>query len=67
MTQDNNTNTGVPADESGKVTPEGVAKLKERMPFADLSAFELNPAVQDFASLLTVQDMCRFVETKVGG
>ncbi|QEG24088.1 acyl carrier protein [Mariniblastus fucicola] len=50
--------------QDGKVTPEGVAKLKERMPFADLEKFEANPVVQDFANLLTVQDLCRFVEHK---
>jgi acyl carrier protein len=49
----------------GKVTEAGIAKLKERMPFADLSSFEENPAVQDFGQLLTVQDMCRYVEGKV--
>lgn len=49
----------------GKVTPAGLAELKKRMPFADLSEFEQNPVVQDFANLLTVADMCRFVETKV--
>lgn len=53
--------------QDGKVSPEGIAKLKERMPFADLSGFEANPAVQDFGSRLTVQDMCRFVESKIGG
>jgi hypothetical protein len=36
------------------------------MPFADLTAFSANPAVQDFGNLLTVQDMCRYVESKVG-
>src|SRR5215470_2364090 len=51
--------------QGGKVTPEGLALLKQRMPFADLSAFEKNPAVQDFANQLTVQDMCRYVESKV--
>jgi acyl carrier protein len=49
----------------GKVTPGGLAELKKRMPFADLSDFEQNPVVQDFANLLTVADMCRFIETKV--
>src|SRR5688572_6290304 len=33
---------------NGMVTPEGLAKLKERMPFADLTKFEKNPKVQDF-------------------
>ena len=51
---------------NGKLTPEGLTQLKARMPFADLTAFEKNPAVQDFGSMLTVSDMVRFVETKVG-
>ncbi|HRX77547.1 MAG: acyl carrier protein [Planctomycetaceae bacterium] len=52
--------------QDGKVTPEGVAELKKRMPFADLTKFESNPVVQDFGNLLTVNDLCRYVETKVG-
>ncbi|HWB08826.1 MAG TPA: acyl carrier protein [Pirellulales bacterium] len=50
----------------GKVTPEGIAQLRQRMPFADLSAFESNPNVKDFGNMLTVQDMARYVESKVG-
>jgi hypothetical protein len=49
----------------GKVTPEGVAQLRQRMPFANLDNFAANPSVKDFANLLTVQDMCRYVESKV--
>jgi len=52
--------------ENGRVTPEGLKQLETRMPFADLSAFRDNPVVQDFGNLLTVQDMCRYVESKVG-
>jgi acyl carrier protein len=51
--------------QDGKVTAAGLDQLKQRMPFADLSKFERNPAVQDFPHLLTVQDMVRYVETKV--
>ena len=51
--------------QDGKVTDEGVSELKKRMPFADLSKFEENPAVQEFATSLTVQDMCNYVESKV--
>jgi acyl carrier protein len=50
----------------GLVTAEGMAKLKSRMPWADLSKFEKNPRVQDFGNLLTVQDMCNYVQTKIG-
>jgi acyl carrier protein len=49
----------------GRVTPSGVAELKKRMPFADLTKFEANPVVQDFGNLLTVNDLCRYIESKV--
>lgn len=50
----------------GRVTPAGLVELKKRMAFADLSKFEENPVVQDFANLLTVTDLCRYIESKVG-
>ncbi|HLA86267.1 MAG TPA: acyl carrier protein [Thermoguttaceae bacterium] len=49
----------------GKLTEAGLAEVRKRMPFADLTEFSKNPAVQDFGNLLTVADMCRFVETKL--
>lgn len=49
----------------GQVTPEGLEKLKARMPFADLTKFEANPLVQDFGNLLTVKDLCNYVDTKI--
>jgi acyl carrier protein len=52
--------------QDGIVTAAGVSELKKRMPFADLSKFEANPTVQDFGNLLTVSDLCRYVESKVG-
>ena len=51
--------------QDGKVTEAGVAELRKRMPFADLDEFAANPVVQDFGNLLTVADMCRFVEGKL--
>jgi len=51
--------------QDGKVTEAGMAELRKRMPFANLDSFAENPAVQDFGNLLTVADMCRFIETKV--
>ena len=56
------TNADYVAD--GKLTPEGVAQLKERMPFADLTKFESDPQVQNFGNLLTVKDLCNYVATK---
>lgn len=51
--------------QDGRVTEAGLAQLRNRMPFANLDQFAKNPAVQDFGNLLTVADMCRFVESKV--
>ncbi len=51
--------------QDGKVTEEGLAELRKRMPFANLEDFAKNPVVQDFGNLLTVADMCRFIEGKV--
>jgi acyl carrier protein len=49
----------------GKVNAAGIAKLKQRMPFADLSKFEASPQVQNLGKQLTVQDMCAFIEHKL--
>ena len=49
----------------GRVSEAGLAELRSRMPFANLDKFAANPVVQDFGNLLTVSDMCRFIETKV--
>lgn len=51
--------------EDGRVNEAGIAKLKERMPFADLSKFENDPLVQNLGEQLTVRDMCKFVEHKL--
>src|SRR3990172_2982539 len=34
----------------GRVTSHGIEELKRRMPFADLTKFEENPAVQEFST-----------------
>ncbi len=49
----------------GKVTETGIAELRKRLPWADLSKFAQNPRVQDFGNILTVADLCRYVETKL--
>jgi len=52
--------------QDGRLTQAGIDQLKKRMPFADLSKFEENPAVQEFANSLTVSDLCKYIESKVG-
>jgi len=49
----------------GKVNEAGIAKLRERMPFADLTKFEAEPIVQNLGQHLTVKDMCNFVAHKL--
>lgn len=51
--------------DDGKLTEAGLEEVRKRMPFADLDEFAKNPAVQDFGNLLTVADMCRFVQSKL--
>jgi len=50
----------------GKVTEQGIAELKKRMPYADLTAFEKDPRVSNFSSLFTVELINRYVEKVIG-
>lgn len=51
--------------QDGKVNEAGIVKLRERMPFADLTKFEADPIVQNLGQQLTVKDMCNFVAHKL--
>ncbi len=51
--------------QEGKVNEAGIVKLRERMPFADLTKFEADPVVQNLGQQLTVKDMCNFVAHKL--
>jgi acyl carrier protein len=57
--------TDVEYVQDGKVNESGIAKLKERMPFADLTKFEADPSVNNLGQQLTVKDMCNFVAHKL--
>lgn len=50
---------------NGKVGEKGLSELRKRLPFLNLDNFSKNPNVKDFGMLLTVQDMVKFVETKL--
>jgi acyl carrier protein len=49
----------------GKVTEKGLAELKAKMPFADLSAFEANPKFDQISDLFTVDLIVRYVASKL--
>ena len=53
--------------QKGKVTERGLAELRSRMPFADLSKFEKNPEVKGISDLFTVDMITNYIEGKLTG
>jgi len=53
--------------QNGKMTAKGIAELKVRMPFADLSVFEADPDINKFRDVFTVDTLVKFVMSKVNG
>lgn len=49
----------------GKLNAEGVERLKERMPFIDLSEFEANPDLSRFSELINVKAISDYVEWRI--
>ena len=52
--------------QDGRVTDKGLAELRARMPFADLSEFEKDPELGHVGDLFTVDLITRFIRGKVG-
>jgi acyl carrier protein len=50
----------------GKITPAGIIELKKRMPFADYSDFEKDPTIEAAQSLLNVQTVVNYIQSKLG-
>ena len=53
--------------QNGKMTAKGLAEVKSRMPFADLSKFEQDPDINKFRDIFTVDTLVKYVMTKVNG
>jgi acyl carrier protein len=51
--------------QNGKLTPKGLAEMKQRLPFADLSEFESNPEVDRLLDLYTVDMLVNYVASKL--
>lgn len=49
----------------GKVTPKGLAELRAKMPYADLTAFEKNPTLEGISDLFTVSLIVSYIESKL--
>jgi acyl carrier protein len=48
----------------GKITPDGIVALKERLPHVDFAEFEKDPEVSKVADVFTVETIVNFVERK---
>jgi acyl carrier protein len=51
--------------QEGKLTPAGLATLKERMPHVDFTEFQGNPDISRMGDLFTVQTIVNYVTRKV--
>ena len=51
--------------QNGRVTEEGLAELRTKLPYADLSKFEQNPEVSAIGDLFTVGMLARYLEAKL--
>lgn len=50
----------------GKLTDAGVAEVRRRLPYIDLSVLDQERSVSEFANIFTVNDLVKFVQTKLG-
>jgi len=51
--------------QKGKLTPKGMAELRTRMPYADLSRFESDPNFEGLRDLFTVDLISRYIQSKL--
>lgn len=51
--------------QDGKVTDAGMAELRQRLPHADLDAFDQDRQVANFTNVFTVDTLVRFVQAKL--
>ncbi len=51
--------------QNGKVTPQGLAELKRRMPHVDLSRVEADPDINKMSELFTVDAIVNYLDGKL--
>lgn len=51
--------------QNGKLTADGVAAIKARLPHVDFSTFEQDPQLTKVAEVFTVDTLVKFVEKKL--
>ena len=53
--------------QGGKITADGMAELKKRMPYTDFTEFEKDPRVDKAQDLLTVDTVTNYIAAKLNG
>lgn len=51
----------------GKVTPQGIQALKQKLPHGDFTRLEQDPSIANVPAIFTVDAIVRFVERKRAG
>lgn len=51
--------------QDGKVTDNGMAELRKRLPHANLDEFDSSRKIEDFGNVFTVDSLVKFVQNKV--
>ncbi len=49
----------------GKVTTDGIAQLRQKMPHADIDSFAKDPVVSKLPNLFTVDMICKFIAARL--
>jgi acyl carrier protein len=52
---------------NGKLTPQGLTELRQRVPHTDLTEFEKNPDINKLADLFTVNAIVNYVDSRLNG
>jgi acyl carrier protein len=48
----------------GKITADGIAQMKQRMPFSDFTEFDKNPSLESAQSLINVDTIVNYIQSK---
>ncbi len=51
--------------QDGRVTDQGMAELRKRLPHANLDAFDGSRSVDDFSNVFTVDAIVKFIQSKL--
>lgn len=50
---------------AGRVTEEGLAELRQKMPYLDVDSFAKDPALSKLADFFTVSMVCKYLKGRV--